>query len=523
MVPALKAYYITTPLYYVNAKPHLGHAYTNVLCDTFARFQKFLGHEVFFLTGTDEHGEKIERAARAAGTEPRAYVEAIVPHFKELWAKLGVQYDFFIRTTDAQHARIVQRVLRELVQKGDIYSAAYEGWYCTPCESFWTTLQLLEGACPDCRREVKHLAEENYFFKLSKYQGWLISHINTHPDVIVPASRRAEVLSFLERPLEDLCITRPRERLSWGIPFPISEKFVVYVWFDALLNYVTAVRFGEDEAFFRRHWPADVHVVGKDILRQHAVYWPIMLHAMGVEPPKTLIAHGWWTIEGAKVSKSRGNVVDPLALADIYGVDAFRYFLLREVQVGQDGSYSEQLVAQRFEEDLANDLGNLVSRTLAMIERYEGGRYPGYSGAGGSATLAPLLAGLRQALERAMASFDPRAALVAIWELVHGANREIDRVKPWELARKGEEAKLELSQFLGLLGEVLRLVGAALASFLPNASQLILSQLGVSGTPVVADLSERHALAKGRPLTKPAALFPKEAAGERAREARGEK
>ncbi len=354
-----KSFYLTTPLYYVNAKPHIGHAYTNVLCDTFARWHRFRGEEVFFLTGTDEHGTKIEKAAREQNQEPRNYVDEMVPQFKKLWGLLGIEYDFFTRTTDEAHKNVVQNVLRDLEKKGDIYKSNYKGWYCTPCESFWTALQLKEGRCPDCGREVQELSEENYFFRLSKYRDWLIGYIEKHPDFVRPEIRRNEILGFLREPLEDLSITRPRSRLAWGIDFPGSQDHVVYVWFDALMNYVSAAGYSVDEKKFQRLWPADLHLVGKDILRQHAVYWPIMLKAMGVEMPKTVFAHGWWTMAGAKVSKSRGNAVDPVELVKKYGVDAFRYFLLREVTVGFDGAFSEDLLAERYTSDLANDLGNL--------------------------------------------------------------------------------------------------------------------------------------------------------------------
>ena len=336
-----KAFYLTSPIYYVNAKPHVGHAYTNILCDTLARYHRLLGEPVCFLTGTDEHGTKVEKAAVAAGKTPQAYVDELVPHFEELWRGLGITCDFFIRTTDARHKKYVQGVLADLEAKGEIYKAGYKGWYCTPCESFWTELQLKEGKCPDCSRGVDRLEEENYFFKLAHHQVWLVDYIEKHEDFIRPAHRRNEVLGFLRHEtLEDLCITRPKARLRWGIEYPNSPDHVVYVWFDALLNYVSAPQFaipGKTEADF---WPADVQLLGKDIVRQHAIYWPIMLKAMGLPMPKTLLVHGWWKIGEAKISKSLGNAVDPTALAAKYGVDALRYFLLKEVTVGMDGTFS---------------------------------------------------------------------------------------------------------------------------------------------------------------------------------------
>jgi len=405
-----KSLYLTTPLYYVNAKPHIGHAYTNILCDTFVRYHHWLGENVYFLTGTDEHGTKIEKTATEHKMEPRQYVDEMVPQFRELWRLLGIQYDYFIRTTDDAHKETVQNVLSKLEAAGDIYKDSYTGWYCTPCESFWTKLQLVEGKCPDCGREVQELSEENYFFKLSKYQEWLVGYIEDHNDFVLPEMRRNEILSFLKEPLEDLCITRPKARLSWGIEYPNSPDHVVYVWFDALINYVSAIGMTTDSKKFLSYWPADLHIVGKDILRQHAVYWPIMLKSMGLEMPKTVLAHGWWTMQGTKVSKSRGNIVDPIVLAKVYGVDAFRYFLLREVTVGYDGAYSEDLLRQRYTSDLANDLGNLFSRMAAMLGKYFQGAVPEVP----ALEKEPLLTQtfeLWVTVKESMGHYDPRQAL----------------------------------------------------------------------------------------------------------------
>lgn len=471
----MKKYYITTPLYYVNAKPHIGHAYTNILCDTFARYQRLLGREVFFLTGTDEHGTKIEKTARDQKKPPQEYVEGMVPQFKELWKLLNIRYDYFIRTTDEDHKRIVQNILRDLEKRGEIYRAAYTGWYCTPCESFWTGLQLKEGRCPDCGREVQQLSEENYFFRLAKYQDWLIDYIQRHPGFIRPEIRRNEILGFLRRPLEDLSITRLRSRLSWGIDFPGSPEHVVYVWFDALINYISAAGFTLDEKRFNGLWPADVHMVGKDILRQHAVYWPVMLRACGVEMPRTVFAHGWWTLGGTKVSKSRGNAVDPVELSRKYSVDALRYFLLREVTPGFDGAFSEDLLAERYTSDLANDLGNLWFRFASMLEKYFESKIPEGGAYGHTPLLAPTY-DLWEKIRRAMEDYDPRTALDEIFKVITSANQFVEETKPWVLA-KDRTKKEELASVLVTLGESLAHVAVLLLAFLPETAAPMLSRL----------------------------------------------
>ncbi len=525
-----KPFYITTPLYYVNAKPHIGHAYTNILCDTFARYRRFRGEEVFFLTGTDEHGTKIEKAAREQKKEPRKYVDDMVPEFKKLWEILGIQYDHFIRTTDESHKKIVQNILLDLEQKGEIYKASYKGWYCTPCESFWTKLQLVDGKCPDCKREVQELSEDNYFFKLSKYQTWLVDYIQTHSDFVKPEIRKNEILGFLKEPLEDLCITRPRTRLAWGIDFPTSKDYVVYVWFDALINYVSAVGFTADEKKFKKLWPADIHMVGKDILRQHAVYWPIMLKACGIEMPKTVMAHGWWTMSGAKVSKSRGNAVDPITLVKKYGVDALRYFLLREATVGSDGAFSEDLLAERYTSNLANDLGNLWFRIAAMLQKYTDGKIPKYKykpgifdinilhdtykylpknaknlEITGKTDLNPI-----RIVMQSMDNFDPAKALNSIWTAVIDANGEIERRKPWELA-KDKTKEETLADVLGNLAESMAHIGVLLLPFLPGTARKILSRLKLPTEWIVKDVKEldRPLLKAGTTVERGDALFPR--------------
>ncbi|OGX05320.1 MAG: methionine--tRNA ligase [Omnitrophica bacterium RIFCSPLOWO2_12_FULL_50_11] len=499
-----KPFYITTPLYYVNAKPHIGHAYTNIVCDTFARFHRFLGEEVRFMTGTDEHGTKIDRAAKDQGKDAKVYVDEMVPLFQSLWNLLGIQYDYFIRTTDDNHHQILQNIFKTLEAKGDIYRGKYKGWYCTPCESFWTETQLAEGKCPDCHRDVQQLAEDNYFFRLSKYQSWLVGYLRDSPRFVWPETRRNEILSFLERPLEDLCITRPRARLTWGIAYPSSPEHVVYVWFDALVNYVSGVAYSKDMKQFSRFWPADLHVVGKDILRQHAIYWPIMLKAIDVEMPRTVLAHGWWTIEGSKVSKSRGNVVDPFEIVKRYGADAFRYYLLHEARLGLDGSYSEDLLVERLNSDLADDLGNLVLRATSMLERYFSGRIPD---ATSSATpLRGKLASMTDLVKNAMLGFQPYAALDAIWEVVREANRFVEQNKPWVLAK--ENKKEELGNFLVGLLETVRLLGLVLTSFLPSTAEKILSSLGINGRPSIQDM-QWGSLKAGVRVEKGVPLFPK--------------
>ncbi|MFH1208719.1 MAG: methionine--tRNA ligase [Candidatus Omnitrophota bacterium] len=471
-----KTYYLTTPIYYVNGKPHIGHAYTSILCDTFARFHQMIGEKVFYITGTDEHGIKVQKAALEQNKDPKAFVDEIVPQFKELWHVLGIRYDHFIRTTDDYHKKTVQKVLSDLEAKGDIYKASYHGCYCTPCESFWTELQLKEGKCPDCSREVDRLEEENYFFKLSKYQDWLKGYIQENSDFIQPDYRKNEVLGFLKEPLEDLCITRPKARLTWGIEYPGSKDHVVYVWFDALLNYVTGAGYLTDDKKFKSLWPADLQLVGKDILRQHAVFWPIMLKAMGVEMPKLVFAHGWWRIGGAKMSKSTGNVVDPGALVQKYGSDVLRYFLLNEVTLGLDGTYSEDLLVERYSSDLANGLGNLWHRVASMIEKYFEGKTQKINDQ--SLINNPLMQetfNLWLTVERYMLNYKPREALGAIWSVITQANQFVEETKPWSVA-KDLSRKEELAQILAILSECVAHIAVLLLPCLPNTAEKILGR-----------------------------------------------
>ncbi|MBN1688342.1 MAG: methionine--tRNA ligase [Candidatus Omnitrophica bacterium] len=476
--------YITSPIYYVNAKPHIGHAYTNILCDTFSRYYRFLGEKTFFITGTDEHGAKMEKTAKEKNMDPKAYADLISPTFKELWRLLGIRYDYFIRTTDDYHKQVVCNILKRLEAKGDIYPSSYTGWYCVPCETFWTKLQLIDGKCPECRREVQELSEDNYFFRLSKYQDWLIQYIEDHPAFIRPDFRRNEILSFLKQPLEDLCITRSKKRLSWGIEYPNSKDHVVYVWFDALINYLSGIGYTTDEKKFETYWPADIQLIGKDILRHHAIYWPIMLKACDVEPPVVILAHGWWTVSGAKMSKTAGNVVDPLELVKIYGVDAFRYFLLREVTVGHDGAFSEELLKERYTSDLANDLGNLWFRFASMLGKYFHGTIPKVPVKIMGSKLMQETFLTWDRVRESMECYDPREALSAIFRVITLANQYVEEQKPWVLA-KDKKQNEKLAQVLVILGECLAHLAVLLQSFLPDSSKKILDRLKITGMEII--------------------------------------
>jgi len=477
----MKKFYITTPLYYVNGNPHIGHSYTNIACDCLARFRRLKGEEVFFSTGTDEHGQKIDEAAKADGMEPRAFADKVVPRFKDLWKKLDISYDDFIRTTEKRHKDVVEKILETLYKKGDLYEGDYSGWYCTPCESFWTESQLIDKNCPDCKRPVEHIKEKNFFFRLSKYQGWLKDYIDSHDDFILPVIRRNEILSFLKNPLNDLCISRPKSRLSWGIEIPFSNAHVTYVWFDALINYISVCGYGDAPRKFKKFWPADVHMIGKDILRPHTVYWPIMLHAVGLSMPKTIFAHGWWKVGEDKMSKSKDNIVDPVRMVDRFGVDAYRFFLLRETPFGMDGSFSEAALIARINSDLANDLGNLLHRTLSMIEKYFSGVVPKRKDLKYADKLTKVLVdrlnGLESEVVQAMDNIDFGHALASIWKLVNASNKFIEQKSPWKLSRENKID--ELRDMLYDLYEVLRIVSILLGPFFPNASEEMLRQLGL--------------------------------------------
>ncbi len=501
-----KKFYITTPLYYVNAAPHIGHAYTQIATDALARFHRLLGEDVFFLTGTDEHGEKIEKASIEAGykkDEERAFVDKIHENFKALWKDLDIEYDFFIRTTDRVHEEAVKYILETLNKNGDIYKKKYEGYFCTPCETFWTNFQVSGNVCPDCKRPVEKIEEDNYFFNISKYGGWLKSYIKNHPDFIKPLTRRNEVIGLLENEeLIDLCISRPKDRLKWGIEMPFDKNFVVYVWFDALINYISAAGYPKDQKKFRSLWPADFHLIGKDIIRHHAIYWPIMLKALDIEMPRTIFAHGWWTFKGEKMSKSKGNIVDPNYTMTTYGKDAFRYFLLREIPFGLDGSFDEESIILRHDSDLANDLGNLLNRTLTMVEKYYGGVIPPkpsrlISDEDG-AKIKECIKKLPELLVSNMSELNFGGALSAVWALVKCANKYIEDSKPWALFK--EKKSDELLTVMHNLLESLGIITVSISAFIPSTASEMWKQLAFRGKLSDARFDD---IKSGKPFAEP--------------------
>ena len=501
-------YYLTTPIYYVNDQPHLGHAYTTVAADVLARYMRLRGGDVFFLTGTDEHGQKVERAAKERGERPIELADRMVDRFKALWRRLEISNDDFIRTTQERHKRAVQRLFQKIAERGDIYKGEYEGWYCTPCETFIPEAQMEEGnICPDCGRPTERLKEESYFFRMSKYQEPLLNHIRSHPDFIQPVSRRNEIVSFVGGGLKDLSISRTS--FSWGIPVPGDPRHVMYVWVDALANYITAAGYEENPERFARFWPANLHLIGKDILRFHAVYWPALLMAADLPVPGKVFGHGWWTVEGKKMSKSVRNVVEPNRLIDEFGTDAFRYFVLREVPFGLDGDFSRSALIGRINGDLANDLGNLFSRVLTMIDRYQKGIL-----AGPRRSKGPLPLQAKEMMEEIPGLMEGLAfhrALGRIWDFIGEMNRFVDEKAPWNLAKE-EEKKGELEGVLYELAEGLRLVTLHLFPFMPGTASKMWSQLGLPGRPEECVGEEAWRWGGGRgsfQISKGEALFPR--------------
>ena len=504
-------FYITTPIYYPSAKLHIGHAYCTTVADTIARFKRLAGYDVFFLTGSDEHGQKIQQAAEKEGVTPQAYVDRIVAGFQELWQLLGISYDDFIRTSEERHHELVQNIFQQIYDQGDIYKGEYKGLYCTPCESYWTELQLDEnGNCPDCHRPVQEVSEEAYFFRMSKYADRVLAYIKEHPDIIQPVSRRNEMISFIEQGLEDLCVSRTS--FDWGIPVPFDPKHVVYVWFDALTNYLTPIGYMHDKETFRKYWPCDVHLVGKEIVRFHTIIWGCMLMALGLALPKKVYGHGWLIVDGAKMSKSVGNVVDPIALIEEFGADAIRYFLLREITLGQDGNISRDALINRINSDLANDLGNLLHRTLSMAKKYRAGVIvKGTGETAFDASLEEMAAETVKMYTAQMEAMELSPAIRTVWAFIARTNKYIDETAPWTLAK--DEAKAgQLDSVLYHLVEALHITSILIAPFMPVTARRIHAQLGFADdfdAVQLADIAQWGSITDGHTVGTAEQLFPR--------------
>ncbi|MBI9079316.1 MAG: methionine--tRNA ligase [Pseudodesulfovibrio sp.] len=508
----MERFYITTPIFYVNAKPHLGHAYTTIVADSLSRFHRLMGEETFFLTGTDEHGDKIVQAAESHGQSPQEYVDIISKLFRDLWPSMNISNNDFIRTTEPRHIEVVQSILQKVYDSGDIYFGEYGGHYCFGCERFYTEKELVDGLCPDHQTKPEYIAEKNYFFKMSKYKDWLRDHINKNPDFIRPEQYRNEVLGLLDSgDLEDLCISRPKLRLTWGIELPFDKDYVTYVWFDALINYLAALDYPNGEKF-KEFWPSANHLIAKDILKPHAIFWPTMLKAAGIEPYKHLNVHGYWLVKDTKMSKSIGNVIEPLAMKDSYGLDAFRYFLLREMSFGQDSSFSEDALIGRLNADLANDLGNLFSRTLSMTHKYFEGVVP-------RPDVEDIIdAEIKKLGQDAMKSFQSfygelkfSRGLEGLWELVRGLNKYIDSTAPWTLYKNEDMARL--STVIYVLLENMRKIAVHLWPVMPESSEKMLEQLGINFDPEKFNLPKEldvwGLLESGDTVAKSSNLFPR--------------
>jgi len=500
-------FYITTPIYYPSSNLHIGHTYCTVMTDAMARFKRLCGYDVMFLTGTDEHGEKIQKAAHEKGMEPLPYLDKMVADIKDLWDAMEISYDDFIRTTEKRHKDRVQNIFMKIYEKGDIYKGQYEGLYCTPCESFWTESQLVDEKCPDCSRPVQQAKEEAYFFKLSKYEDRLIDLFENTPEFLQPDSRRNEMLLFVRQGLDDLCISR--STFDWGIPVPLDEKHVIYVWLDALSNYITALGYDDDPELFEKYWPVAIHLVGKEIVRFHSIIWPAMLMSLELPVPKQVLGHGWLLLEGGKMSKSKGNVVDPVKLIERYGIDALKYFLLREYTFGQDGIFTNEVMLNRMNYDLANDLGNLVLRTVSMIEKYCDGIVPKSTLSGEhDEDLKAVATGAAAKVEKHMDNFAFQLALEEIWVLVRRTNKYIDETAPWVLA-KDPASKDRLDTVMHNLADSLRIVSILIYPYMHTTSEKIMKQLGLGGVEVVWEDAFVFDKMGGEKIEKDGPIFPR--------------